>query len=222
MGFQFAQGLLRYVAFLIAITMYQAAIALAAKKKGDNSLETEHFATLNPLPHIDPIGTILFPIITILLESPIVFGWPRMYRVHATHFKNTKKDLTIVYLSGVGINFLIALICMVILRFLGGGFFILTPALDLSDGSILLRVLLAIIGFTNLTIGALFLLPIPGTSGWYILLHNVRYNVAQKLQENALWITIVGLGLIISGLLNVYFMIFVHIFQVISLTLITG
>ena len=222
MGFHLAQGLLRYIAFLIAITMYQAAIAIMAKKKGDKSLATQQLATLNPLPHIDLIGTVLFPFITILLESPIVFGWPKMHNVQISHFKNIKKDLTIVYSSGVALNFMIAFICMIILRYLGGGFFFLNPAMDLSDLNVLFRVFLAIVGFTNLTLGALFLLPLPGSAGWYIIIHNVNYNLSQKLQTHAFWISIAGLILIISGLLNIYFMIFANIFQSISMTSILG
>ena len=220
MEFKIAEALLRYLGFLIAITMYQAGIAIMAQKRGDKSFATQQRATLNPLPHIDPMGTVLFPIITIMANSPVVLGWPKPHTIETRYFKKPRKDINLVYLSGVGINFIIAIICMIILRILGGGVFILGSAVDLSDVSILIKIMLGIIGVTNMTIGALFLLPLPGTAGWNILINNVSYNTSVKLQQKMMVISIVGLLLIVLGLLNFYFNIFVALFTFGSNTLI--
>jgi Zn-dependent protease len=218
--FRIAQGLLRYLGFLIAITMYQAGSAIMAQKKGDSSLATQERATLSPIPHIDPMGTILFPFITIMMNSPVVLGWPKAHNIDTRYFKNPKKDINLVYLAGVCINFIIAFLCMFALRILGGGMFILQSSLDLSDLSILIRIMLGVIGLTNMTIGALFLLPLPGTAGWNLLLNNVSYNTANKLQEKIMVISIVGLLLIVLGLLNFYFNIFITLFMLGSNTVI--
>jgi Zn-dependent protease len=218
--FKIAEGLLRYLGFLIAITMYQAGIAIMAQKRGDKSFATQQRATLNPLPHIDPMGTVLFPIITITANSPVVLGWPKAHTIETRYFKKPRKDINLVYLSGVGINFSIAIICMIILRIIGGGMFMLDASVDFSDLSILSRIMLGMIGLTNMTIGALFLLPLPGTAGWNILLNNVSYNTSVKLQEKMMVISIVGLLLIVLGLLNFYFKIFVSLFILGSQTMI--
>lgn len=219
-GFKVAEALLRYLGFLIAITMYQAGIAIMAQKRGDKSFTTQQRATLNPLPHMELMGTILFPLITIMANSPVVLGWPKPHIIETRYFKKPRKDINLVYLSGVGINFIIAIICMVILRTLGGGMFLLDASLDLSDVNILIKIMLGIIGLTNITIGALFLLPLPGTAGWNILLNNVSYNTSIKLQEKMMIISIAGLLLIVLGLLNFYFNIFVGLFSLGSNTLI--
>ncbi len=218
--FRIALGLLRYLGFLIAITMYQAGIAIMAQKKGDKSIDTKNRASLNPFPHMEIMGTVLLPILTIMSNSPVVLGWPKPHTIETRNFKKPKKDINIVYLSGVGINFAIALICMVILRALGGGMFLLQSSIDFSDLNILIRIMIALIGITNMTIGALFLLPLPGTAGWNILLNNVSYNNSVKLQQKVMLISIIGLVLIVMGALNFYFKIFVSLFTMGSNTII--
>jgi len=218
--FKIAQGLLKYLGFLIAITMYQAATAIMARRRGDRSYLTQQMATLNPIPHIDLLGTIVFPLLTILLNSPIVLGWPKMHIIDARYFKNPRADLNLVYLSGIGLNFGIALLCMLALRFLGGGTFVLNPATDFSDLFILSKIMLALIGLINLTIGALFILPLPGTAGWNLLINNVSYPVAKKLQQKMMMISIIGILAIVLGFLNFYFSFFIWAFSSISDTLI--
>ncbi|KAB8029057.1 site-2 protease family protein [Fluviispira multicolorata] len=207
-----AFGLLRYLGFLIAITMCQAGVAIMAKRKGDNSIQTQQMATLNPLPHIDILGTVIFPIITILLNSPVVFGWPKQFDIDRRSFRNPRKDINIVYSFGVGINFAIAFLCILILRFSGIGAVMPTPTLDFTKPELLSGLIVTLIGISNITIGALFLLPLPGMAGWNILINNLSYNKAKFLNEKATIISIVGLLLIVSGVLTFYFRIFLFLF----------
>lgn len=208
--FSLPTALLKYLGFLIAITMSQAAIAIVARKKGDTSAQTMQMASLNPLPHIELVGTVLFPFFTILLNSPIVFGWPKQFSIETRYFKNIKRDVNLVYASGILINFVIALICVLILKFMGH--------IDIPKGAnhanpeYLSRLILSSICFLNIIIGALNLLPIPGTPGWSILINNLNYNLSRKVQEKALFISIIFLLLIISGFLSFYFSIFLFIF----------
>jgi Zn-dependent protease len=214
--FSIAIALLKYLGFLIAITMYQAGIAIMAKRKGDNSFQTTQLATFNPIPHIEIVGTILFPFISILANFPFVLGWPKQFQIDTRYFKKPKLDVNIIYLSGVGINFLISIICMLTLRFFLGGSIMPSPALDLSTPDKLAQLMLSTIGLTNMVLGALFLLPLPGYAGWNILINNVSYNTARKLQEKAMIISIVGMIVIVFGFLNIFFNIFMNLFFAIS------
>ena len=211
--FLIAVGLLKYLGFLIAITMYQAGIAIMARKKGDNSIQTNYLATFNPLPHIELVGTVIFPIITILVNSPVVFGWPKQFQIDTRYFEKPKKDINIIYLSGLSINFIISIICMVALRLLGGGEYNITPAMDLSNPELLVRLMLGTIGLTNMVIGALYVLPFPGTGGWNLLINNVSYDTSRKLIEKAQIISICALLLIVSGLFGFYFKFFALLFM---------
>ena len=64
-------AILTYCGFLVAITMREAAHAIAARSLGDRSLETESRATLNPIPHVDILGTIILPLVLPLLSMPL-------------------------------------------------------------------------------------------------------------------------------------------------------
>ncbi|MBX9839142.1 site-2 protease family protein [Silvanigrella sp.] len=214
--FSIAIALLKYLGFLIAITMYQAGIAIMAKRKGDNSFQTTQLATFNPIPHIEIVGTIIFPFISILANFPFVLGWPKQFQIDTRYFKKPKLDVNIIYLSGVSINFLISIICMITLRFFLGGSIMPSPTLDLSTPEKLAQLMLSTIGLTNMVLGALFLLPLPGYAGWNILINNVSYNTARKLQEKAMIISIVGMIVIIFGFLNTFFNIFMKLFLIIS------
>ncbi|APJ02847.1 site-2 protease family protein [Silvanigrella aquatica] len=210
--FSLPKALLLYLGFLIAITMSQAIIAIVAKKRGDVSVQTRQMATLNPLPHIELIGTVIFPFIAIFLNSPVIFGWPKQFNIESRYFKKPKRDVNLVYASGIIINFIIALICMLVLKFMGP--FYIAPTADHSSPEILSRIILSSICYLNVVIGALNLLPIPGTPGWYILINSLSYDLSRKLQEKAMLISIGFMVLIISGLFNSYFSLFISLFNV--------
>ncbi|WP_186645435.1 site-2 protease family protein [Fluviispira vulneris] len=207
-----AFGVLKYLGFLIAIISSQAAIAIMARRRGDNSMQTSSMATLNPVPHIDPLGTVIFPIITILMNSPIVFGWPKRFNIDTRSFRNIKKDINIIYLSGIGMNFLIAIICMLLLRFSGMGVILPTNLLDFTKLELQIGLIVSLIGISNITIGALSLLPMPGLPGWNILINNLPYKSANAVSNNANMISIAGLLLIVFGALNFFFKFFFYLF----------
>ncbi|BBH52023.1 site-2 protease family protein [Fluviispira sanaruensis] len=207
-----AFGILKYLGFLIAIISSQAAIAIMARRRGDNSMQTSSMATLNPVPHIDPLGTVIFPIITILMNSPIVFGWPKRFNIDTRSFRNIKKDINIIYLSGIGMNFIIAIICMLLLRFSGMGVILPTNLLDFTKPELQIGLIVSLIGISNITIGALSLLPMPGLPGWNILINNLPYKSANTVSNNANMISIAGLLLIVFGALNFFFKFFFYLF----------
>ncbi|MGY3803504.1 site-2 protease family protein [Pigmentibacter ruber] len=213
--FSLPTAMLKYLGFLIAITMSQAAIAIVARKKGDTSAQTSQMATLNPLPHIELFGTVLFPFFTILLNSPIVFGWPKQFNIETRYFKRIKRDINLVYSSGILINFLIALICTIVLKIMGN--IIIPQGADYSSPEILSRMILSYICFLNIIIGALNLLPVPGTPGWYILINNLSYDLSRKVQEKAMFMTVGFIILIMSGLLSFYFELFLNLFRAINM-----
>lgn len=220
MSFIIAKALLKYLGFLIAITMHQAAVAIIARKRGDYSSTTSSFATINPLTHISILGTVILPFLSILFNWQIILGWPKQFQIETRYFKNPRKDINIVYLSAIGVNFLIAVVCMIALRFLPLELIILTPNLDLSNLSILMYFMLASIGIINILIGALFLLPIPGLPGWNLLINNVSYNTGRKLQEKAFLISILAFGIIIFQFFSFYFAIFYYLFRLGSNTIV--
>jgi len=202
-SFDFRVAILTYFGFLVALTMHEAAHAFMAKFLGDRSAETSHRATINPLPHIDPWGTLIFPAIMILspMSLPIVFGWAKPTNFDPNYFKKMKRDINLVSLAGPGANFLIAILCGVAIKLLGSNISIF----QLRGFDVASDPAGALLGFTaisNVVIGILNFLPFPGSDGWRILLNSVSYNLAQKLNQSAFMVSMGMLLLLFLGVFN--------------------
>jgi Zn-dependent protease len=93
---------------LFAITLHEAAHGWVASKLGDKTALMLGRVTLNPLKHIDPIGTILLPTI-LFFAGGFIFGWAKPVPVTWENLKNPRRDMAIVALAGPTANFLMAL-----------------------------------------------------------------------------------------------------------------
>ncbi|MCK5831645.1 MAG: site-2 protease family protein [Methylococcales bacterium] len=93
---------------IFAITVHEVAHGWVAKKKGDNTAFMLGRLTLNPIKHIDLIGTILIPGLLIITGTGIIFGWAKPVPVDTRRFKNPKKDMALVALAGPVSNLLMA------------------------------------------------------------------------------------------------------------------
>lgn len=192
-------AILTYCGFLVAITMREAAYAIASRSLGDRSSETESRATLNPLPHIDLLGTIVLPLVFLLSGTPFLLGWAKPLTIDTRYFKKIRRDINLAELAGPTTNFMIALVCGIIATL--AGYSIQTMW---SGNDPIPRLLLAI-AQSNVVIGVLNLLPFPGSSGWKLLLNNVNYQLGQKISEKATVISIVMLVLLLTNILSPIF-----------------
>lgn len=94
---------------LLAITLHEAAHGYAAWRLGDDTAELQGRVTLNPIPHIDPIGTFFIPALLLITGAPFIFGWARPVPVAFHRLRNPRRDMVWVALAGPGTNLLIAL-----------------------------------------------------------------------------------------------------------------
>ena len=78
--------LLQILALFMALTFHEFAHALIARKLGDRTAEQQGRLTLNPKKHIDPFGTVILPLILILIKSPVVFGWAKPVPINPLNF----------------------------------------------------------------------------------------------------------------------------------------
>ncbi len=101
---------------VLAITFHEAAHGYVAFKKGDPTAKMLGRVTLNPIPHIDPIGTILLPVVMLLMGTGMVFGWAKPVPVNFRLLKDQKRDPIYVSAAGVVTNLGLAAVSGIIFR----------------------------------------------------------------------------------------------------------
>ena len=95
---------------LFAITLHEAAHAYAAKYFGDSTAYQLGRMSLNPIKHIDPVGTILIPVVLFFVQSPFLFGYAKPVPIDFGKLRNPKRDMAWVALAGPAANFVMALL----------------------------------------------------------------------------------------------------------------
>ncbi|GAB5468763.1 MAG: site-2 protease family protein [Rhodospirillales bacterium] len=145
---------------LLAITLHEAAHAFAANELGDPTAKLLGRMSLNPLRHVDPFGTVVLPLILLISQVGIVFGYAKPVPVDARRLRNPRSGMALVALAGPASNLLQAAIAVVVLRLaLQGGL----------EPESFLRSLLTIMVYVNCLLAILNLLPIPPLDGGRIL-----------------------------------------------------
>ena len=99
---------------LASLTLHELAHAYVAWRLGDPTAKLEGRLTLNPLVHIDPLGTLMFVITALAANLP--FGGARPVPVNPSYFKRPKEGMAIVAIAGPLMNFFVALVCFAVLR----------------------------------------------------------------------------------------------------------
>ncbi len=101
---------------LLAIILHEVMHGYVAEKFGDSTARRAGRLTLNPIKHIDPIGTIILPLVLIALGSKFLFGWAKPVPVNFAALRNPKRDMIWVALAGPGTNFVLAVLSALMLR----------------------------------------------------------------------------------------------------------
>ncbi len=136
-------------AIMTAVILHEFAHGWVAYKVGDNTPKEFGRLTLNPIPHIDPFGTILFPAILILLGSPILFGWAKPVPINPLRFNDLRKGTFLVSIAGITMNVILALVSAMMVRLIKSGSldfmgaYILEPLAIFFTYSVLINLVLA-------------------------------------------------------------------------------
>ncbi|MES2935896.1 MAG: site-2 protease family protein [Pseudomonadota bacterium] len=159
---------------LFAITLHEAAHAYAAKYFGDDTAFLQGRISLNPIKHIDPLGTIIIPIaLYIATQGAFLFGYAKPVPIDFRNLKNPKRDMLWVAFAGPAANFFMALLWTILS--IGLKFAQITEPflMQMAQAGI----------FVNLLLFAFNLLPIPPLDGGRVLISLLPHNIAVRVAQ---------------------------------------
>ncbi|MBN1225123.1 MAG: site-2 protease family protein [Candidatus Aminicenantes bacterium] len=197
-----AQIIISLFVVLFAITIHEASHGWAAYKMGDPTAHALGRITLNPIAHIDPVGTVLLPLILVIMGAP-PFGWAKPVPVNPYNLKNPRRDNLLISAAGPISNFSVALIAFLAIQLLKVG----NPGLTLGRGALssLGSGLFLILYYTiliNVILAVFNLIPIPPLDGSGVLMGLLPPEAAEKYEQLRPYGFIILILLIMTGIIG--------------------
>lgn len=160
---------LSLIVLILSVVMHEVAHGYAADALGDPTARYAGRLTLNPLPHLDLVGSVLVPALLVFTNSPILFGWAKPVPYNPYNLRAKRWGEFLVASAGVATNLALALIFGLVMRF--GAGVLPAPALSLA----------ATIAFVNLFLGLFNLIPFPPLDGYTALRSALPFSAARGL-----------------------------------------
>jgi Zn-dependent protease len=187
-----------FIALVLSLSFHEAAHAWTADRLGDPTARMLGRLTLNPMAHIDLIGTVLFPLIAMTSGLPII-GWAKPVPVNWNNLRHPRRDFAVVALAGPVSNLILASVGATVFMLLpappDGTLVVTTPVGDLLFMFVRLNVLLAVFN----------MIPVPPLDGGNVLMGLVPESAARAIDRLRPY-----------GFLILYAMLFLHVFEAIT------
>ncbi|MDP2367794.1 site-2 protease family protein [Rhodoferax sp.] len=182
---------------LFAITVHEAAHGYAARHYGDNTAYMLGRITLNPIKHIDPVGTILMPLMLYFATSgAFLFGYAKPVPVRFGNLRHPKRDMVWVALAGPGANLAQALLWGALFLILSGSGVTEPFFLKMCQGGVLV----------NVVMFAFNLFPLPPLDGGRILVGLLPHRQAEMVSRIEPWGFFIVMALVIFGVVSALWM----------------
>ena len=184
-----------FLPIMLAITVHEAAHGLVADKLGDNTARAAGRVTLNPFKHIDPFGTIILPLVMLLLTG-FMFGWAKPVPVNWRNLGNPRRDTALVAVAGPMANFIMLLAWTAVLalspQIIAWSNWVGIPLYHMAYFGILINAILM----------ALNLLPLLPLDGGRILNSLLPPKLSDMYEKTEPWGFFILIGLLVTGLLS--------------------
>lgn len=192
-----AQLFIAFLVLLFSLTIHESAHALAASRLGDSTARLLGRVSLNPAVHVDPVGTILFPVLAAIARMPMI-GWAKPVPVNVRRLAHPRRDCMIIAAAGPASNLMLAIVSAVALRWVP-----LSPssvgALDLTGP---LATLVARGVEINLLLALFNMVPIPPLDGGTVLAGVLPGRAADRLDSLRPYGFLIIYGLMLTGVLG--------------------
>ena len=176
-----------FLVLLLSLTVHEAAHAWTAMRLGDDTARRLGRVSLNPIVHIDPVGTLLLPLIAMASGSGMIFGWAKPTPVNVRNLRHPRRDNVLVTVAGPASNLVLALLAAIIYHQLPSGI-----GSVIAFEAMSLNVLLAVFN----------MLPIPPLDGGQVLLGVLPPQTALKLRAVQPYGFLILMALIVTGVLG--------------------
>jgi Zn-dependent protease len=181
-----------FIVLLISLSVHEAAHAWTANRLGDPTARLLGRITLNPLAHIDWIGTVLFPLIAMMSGLPLL-GWAKPVPVEWRNLKSPRRDFGVIAAAGPISNLILASVVAIVIFVMGG-------AADMAPG--LTRTLLVDAVVLNCVLAVFNLVPVPPLDGGNVATGLLPLPMARALAQLRPYGFVILYGLMFSGLLG--------------------
>lgn len=185
-----------FIPFLFALCFHEFAHGFVAKMRGDNTAQQMGRLTLNPVAHMDMLGTLILPMAAIIFASPIFFGWAKPVPVNSRNLKNPRIDMFWIALAGPLSNVFLA-----VMGALAMGA-IVRYGLGLSYAKALLNILNVFV-VTNLFLAVFNMIPLNPLDGGKVLARFLPASLNHKLEQYEHMTSMVLMVLVLTGMLRV-------------------
>ena len=213
-----------FIVLLFSLSFHEAAHAWTSEKFGDDTGRLQGRITLNPLPHIDLLGTVIFPIVSAIYSIPLL-GWAKPVQTNPLLWREKTKANICVSAAGPISNFILATVAFVIIKALllsgvlalhGGYYNLVVPMTGQPSFMAPLAVFLSVLLLLNILLGVFNLIPVPPLDGSHVLEELLPHSMVEAYDQ----VRPYGFMLLyLLMFLGVFGAIFVPIYQLVIMLL---
>jgi Zn-dependent protease len=197
----FVQVFISFLVLLFSLTVHEAAHAWSAHRLGDATARLLGRVSLNPAVHVDPIGTVLFPLLALLTNLPVI-GWAKPVPVNILNLRgNWREKYMVIAAAGPASNVVLAVIASLVLRAIAPASADALEGGQVSVGAPLATVLESAI-FINVLLAVFNMVPVPPLDGGNVLAGLLRGAAGEAFERLRPYGFLILYGLMLTGVLT--------------------